>query len=298
MAGIPRLPWSPAIGQYTIYFNAFGWQHNRSRCHSSGGWFVQQESDKMREPLVGCRVLVTRAREAADRLAARLGQLGAEVVHHPVIRIAPPADWKPVDATLEHLDRYDWLVFSSVNGVRYLVERCGTRAASLNRLKIAAIGPGTAEELQRYGLKVDLVPAEYRAESLAAALRAEAPQARFLLARASRGREVLHEQLVAGGASVEQVVVYSSTDVETPDPTVAADLAAGRIDWITVTSSAIARSLVRLFGPTLGKSRLASISPLTSATLRELGQRPAAEAVRYTMDGLVEALLAVEQGCK
>jgi len=246
--------------------------------------------------LAGRRVLLTRAREVADRLAASLSDLGAEVVYHPVIRISPPADWSSVDAALGQLERYDWLVFSSANGVRYLLERLGGRASEVRRLKIAAIGPGTAEELHRYGLKVDLVPAEYRAESLAAALRAETPQARFLLARASRGREVLCEQLVAGGASVDQVVVYSSSDVETPEPGVAADLAAGRIDWITVTSSAIARSVVRLFGPALANSRLASISPLTSGTLRELGYAPAAEAERYTMDGLVDAIVTVERG--
>jgi uroporphyrinogen III methyltransferase/synthase len=256
---------------------------------------MQPESNS-RASLAGRRVLVTRARGAADRLVTLLEERGAEVIHHPVIRISPPADWAPVDAALEHLERYDWLVFSSANGVRYLLERLGNRACRLQRLKIAAIGPGTAEEIQRFGLTADLVPAEYRAESLADALRAETPRARFLLARASRGREVLCEQLLAGGATVEQVVVYTSSDVETPEPSVAADLDAGRIDWITVTSSAIARSLVRLFGPALASSRLASISPLTSSTLRDLGLSPTAEAERYTMEGLVEAIVAVERG--
>lgn len=246
------------------------------------------------QPLAALKILVSRPSEPSDRLGARLAELGAEVVHHPVIGIAGPADWAPVDAALERLDRYDWLVFSSANGVRYLVDRLRQRAGRLGSLKLAAIGPGTADELARYGLKADLVPADYRAESLAAALLAEAPTARYLLARASRGREVLAEQLLAGGAAVEQVVVYRSSDVETPEPSVARDLAAGRIQWVTVTSSAIARNLVRLFGPALAQTRLASISPITSATLRELGQEPAVEAARYTMEGLVAAIVAAE----
>ena len=158
---------------------------------------------------------------------------------------------------------------------------------------MAAIGPGTADELARYGLRADLVPGQYRAEALAEALAHEAPGRRFLLARASRGREVLAEQLSAAGATVEQIVVYSSTDVQEPDPAVAALLRAGRIDWITVTSSAIARSLVGLFGEDLRRAKLASISPITSGALRELGHQPAAEAAEYTVAGLVTAIVNV-----
>jgi uroporphyrinogen III methyltransferase/synthase len=239
--------------------------------------------------------MVTRAADGTDPLADLLSIRGAVVIHQPVIRIAAPSDWAPVDAVLGRLEDFDWLVFSSANGVRYLVGRLGGQAGRLGRLKLAAIGPGTAEELGRHGLKADLLPAEYRAESLAAALLAVAPRARFLLARASRGREVLSEQLAAAGASVTQVVVYESTDVDAPEAGVLESLAAGRIQWITVTSSAIARNLARLFGPALRRARLASISPITSATLRELGFEPAAEAGRYTMQGLVEAIVAAER---
>ncbi len=114
---------------------------------------------------------------------------------------------------------------------------------------------------------------------------------RFLLARASRGREVLAEQLRAAGATVEQIVVYTSGDVERPHTAVTALLRAGQIDWITVTSSAIARSLGRLFGQDLRRAKLASISPLTSGVLRELGESPAVEAAEYTMAGLVAAIV-------
>jgi len=244
-------------------------------------------------PLIGSRVLVTRPRDQAAALSQRLVELGAGVRIQPAIRISAPADWTPVDAALARLDEYDWLVFSSANGVRYLLDRLCEGKGDLRRLgriKLAAIGPGTAEALAGYRLRADLVPGEYRAEALARALAEEAPGRRFLLARASRGRDVLARQLAAAGGQVEQIVVYASTDVESPDPLVAAELAAGGIDWITVTSSAIARSLVRLFGDDLKHAKLASISPVTSEVRRELGHEPAAEATQYTIPGLVEVL--------
>ncbi len=138
--------------------------------------------------------------------------------------------------------------------------------------------------------KMQVVPDSFRAEALAEALLNEVRGHRFLLLRASRGREILAERLSAAGATVEQAVVYSSVDVEQPEATVAALLRQGRIDWTTVTSSAIARSLGKLFGEDLRKTRLASISPLTSGVLRELGFEPAVEATEYTMEGLASAI--------
>ena len=244
-------------------------------------------------PLFGVRIMVTRPCDAQDPLSAQLIALGAEVILQPAIEIAPPADWQPVDAALARLNEFDWLVFSSVNGVRYLLNRVGEahRPKLPKNVKLAAIGPGTAEELARYGQRADVVPDQFRAEALAEALLRVARDRRFLLARASRGREVLAEQLAAAGGIVEQIVVYSSRDVEAADPEVVARLRAGQIDWITVTSSAIARSLGRLFGNDLRRAKLASISPITSATLRELGYEPAAEAASYTMSGLAAAIV-------
>jgi uroporphyrinogen III methyltransferase / synthase len=131
---------------------------------------------------------------------------------------------------------------------------------------------------------------------LAELLAKEARGKRFLLARASRGREVLAETLRAAGGEVEQIVVYHSTDVATPDPEIAAALAAGQIDWVTVTSSAIANSLAKLFGEQLRKSKIVSISPVTSATLREMQIEPAAEAAVFTMAGVVDAILNASTG--
>jgi uroporphyrinogen III methyltransferase/synthase len=254
----------------------------------SGTWFT-------RRPLFGQRVLVTRPVEQASSLRQELAQLGAEVHVQPAIEIAPPDDWGSVDDALTRLNQFDWLVFSSANGVRAVLERIlqtGGDVRRLGGLKLAAIGPGTAAELELYRLKADLVPDEFRAESLAKGLAGQGGGRRFLLARASRGREVLAETLRAAGAELEQIVVYQSRDVRKPDAEIQAALAAGHIDWITVTSSAIARSLAGLFGDDLKRAKLVSISPVTSATLAELGLVPAAEAAEYTMLGLVQALLA------
>ncbi|MEX2114506.1 MAG: uroporphyrinogen-III C-methyltransferase [Pirellulales bacterium] len=258
--------------------------------HSQRGWFVDR-------PLFARQILVTRPRHQAQRLAALFDELGAGVLLQPAIEIGPPDDWQPVDRALAQLAQFDWLVFSSANGVRALLDRLlATRdLRSLAGVKLAAIGPGTADELARYHLHADLLPDEYRAESLAAALKQNiADRPRMLLVRASRGREVLAEELTAAGCQVDQVVVYASRDVTQPDPEVAELLANGAIDWVTVTSSAIARALAGMFGDHLRNSRLASISPVTSATLRELGYEVAAEARQYTMPGLVDAILAAQ----
>ena len=250
-------------------------------------WFASR-------PLFGERILVTRPLEQAGSLRESLEELGAEVLVQPAIEITPPEDWAPVDAALQRLPDYDWLVFSSANGVRYLLDRLESGGGDLRRLgqvRLAAIGPGTAEELARYRLKADLLPDEFRAESLAASLANEAQGKRFLLIRASRGREVLAEDLSRAGGTVEQVVVYQSRDVTSPEASIEQSLREGRIQWITVTSSAIARSLAALFGEHLRKARLASISPITSDVLRQVGFEPAVEARQYTMEGLVEAIL-------
>jgi uroporphyrinogen III methyltransferase/synthase len=157
--------------------------------------------------------------------------------------------------------------------------------------RLAAIGPGTADALTRYHLCADLVPPEFRAESLAAALAPLAAGRRCLLIRASRGREVLADRLRAAGATVDQVVAYTSVDVPAADAETVQLLASGGIDWIVVTSSAIARSLARLYSTDLARAKLASLSPVTSETLVELGYRPTVEAKSYTFAGLTAAIV-------
>lgn len=248
-------------------------------------------------PLFGKTVLVTRPEHQADDLAKRLQDLGANVLRQPAIEIAAPADWSPVDRVIGRLSEFDWLVFSSSNGVEHFFERLfelGHDARALTSVRLAAIGPGTAAALAHFHLRTDLQPDTYRAEALAESLAPDARGQKFLLLRASRGREVLAEMLTASGAIVEQVVVYESRDVPTADEDIARDLAAGNVNITTVTSSAIANSLVRLFGDDLRQTRLAAISPLTAATLTELGFPPAMVAGTYTAQGLVDAILAAE----
>ncbi len=251
-------------------------------------WFAER-------PLCGQTVLITRPRHQALDLCGRLGELGAGCLIQPAIEIAPPDHWQPVDAALDDVAGYDWLVFSSANGVRSLLERIWQRHGdlrSLGSVKLAVIGPRTADELAKFHLRPDITPEQYRAEALAAALTEAASGKRFLLARASRGREVLAEQLTAAGAAVDQIVVYNSVDVERPSEEIAEAMAAGKIHWTTVTSSAIARSLAKMFGDDLRQTQLASISPITSETLRQLGFEAAVEAVEFTTDGVIEAILA------
>lgn len=254
-------------------------------------WFASR-------PLVGQSVLVTRPIHQADALADQLAELGAAVLLQPAIEIGPPPDWAPVDAAIARLGSFDWLVFSSANGVHGLLGRLlgtGRDLRALHGVRLAAIGPATAAALAEYHLGADLQPAEYRAESLAESLAASGGR-RFLLLRASRGREVLAETLSTAGAEAEQVVVYESRDVAAPDPEVAAALARSGIDWITITSSAIARSLVSLFGEDLRRAKLAAISPLTAGVLEAAGYPVAAVASTYTTAGLIEAMLATAGG--
>jgi uroporphyrinogen III methyltransferase/synthase len=217
----------------------------------------------------------------------------------PVVEIRDPADWGPVDRALRQLAAFVWLVFTSGNGVHAFMRRLrslGLDMRSLGHLKLAAIGPATAAALRSYQLDADLVPGEFRSEALAQALSAHVAGKRVLLARADRGRELLYQEL-ARMASVEQVAVYSQVDAAADCANVLQGLRQGQVDWVTLTSSNIARAFVRSLDSEMlqhvreGKPRLASISPVTSAAIRELGLPIAAEAAEYTSAGLIEAIL-------
>jgi len=263
-----------------------------ARNRPAANWFSSR-------PLFGKTVLVTRPEHQADELSKRLRELGAEVLCQPAIEISPPADWSPVDSAIGDLDNFDWLVFSSSNGVHFFMQRLFALGHDVRRLagiRLAAIGPATVEALAEFHLVADVQPATYRAEALAEALAAQAVGKRVLLLRASRGREVLAEMLSKSGATVEQVIVYESRDVAKADGEIADAISAGRVHYVTVTSSAIARSLTSMFGDSLSKTRLAAISPLTAEVLAELGHPAAVIASEYTGDGLTQAILAAERG--
>ena len=250
-------------------------------------------------PLFGQRIVVTRPGDEADRSAADLEALGAEVLIAPTVEILPPLDYAPIDRAIAALDTFNWLVFTSANGVRSFLDRLevlGRDLRALGSVQLAAIGPATAEALARFHLKADLVPDSYRSEALAEALAPRVAGGRVLLARADRGRTVLLDEL-RPFAHVEQIAVYRNADAAALPPAVLDRLIAGSVDWITLTSSgrvhrAAPRPLARRGAApgSAAKVRLASLSPVTSATAARLGWPIAAEAEVYTWPGLVRAI--------
>ncbi len=250
-------------------------------------------------PLFGQAIVVTRPTGDAERAAATLEILGAEVLLAPTVRIGPVDDFRSLDRAIEDLKTFNWLVFTSSNGVSYFFDRLLSRGhdlRALGSLKLAAIGPTTAEALARFHLNADLVPDAYRSEALATALASRAAGQRILLARADRGRELLQDEL-SRVADVVQVAVYRNADAESIPEAVVARLIEGSVDWITLTSSAITERLYALLPEAaraqIGhRTRLASLSPVTTSTARRVGWTVAAEATTYTWEGLVEALVA------
>ncbi|QEH33216.1 Uroporphyrinogen-III C-methyltransferase [Aquisphaera giovannonii] len=254
-------------------------------------------------PLSGQRIVVTRPEGDAARSAAMLEAMGAEALIAPTIEVGPMPEGEtgPLDAAISRLAEYDWLVFTSANGVRFFLDRLlahGRDLRALGSLSLAAIGPATAAALESYHLRADLIPAEFRSEALAQALAERAAGCRILLARADRGRVVLREEL-SRLATVDQVAVYRNGDASVVPAAVLDRIAEGSVDWITLSSSAMAERLhgvlpeearARIRG---GYPRLASISPVTSGAIARLGWPVAAEASTYTWDGLVQAIVAV-----
>ena len=253
-------------------------------------------------PLAGRRVLVTRALAQAGELVARLRELGAEPVLCPVIEIAPPEDTGPLDRAIRELERYDWLVFTSVNGVDAFFRRLrelGRTPDSLGRIRIAAIGPATAERLRAYGLGTDLVPGEFVAEAVAAALvECGIAGRRVLLPRAAEARETLPETLREAGAAVYVVPAYRTRPVD-PPPEALERLRAGEVDIVLLTSSSTARNLVAALGHDLSvleRPVIACIGPITAAAAREAGIRVDLVADEYSIPGLLRTVVeAVEE---
>lgn len=251
-----------------------------------------------RLPLFGKRVVVTRAAEQAGAAVERLRALGAAAIELPVIAIRPLEDYSVLDEAIRRLPDYDWLIFTSANGVRYFFERLDASARDVRALpaRICAIGPATRRALEAFHLKVDLVPEEYVAESLVRAFSSyELGGKRMLLARAETARELLPDELRRLGASVDIAPAY-----RTVMPEDAAERARvvfqTKPDWVLLTSSSIVRNLLAVAGRNaLEGVKLASIGPVTSAAARQLGLAVAVEAQPYTIDGLVEAILYAER---
>ncbi len=254
-----------------------------------------------RRPLFGRRVVVTRARAQAGELSARLERLGAEVLEFPTIEIRPPEDWRPLDEAIRDLDSFSWLIFTSVNGVDAFVDRLSHHGLDLRAVprgaRVAAIGPATAQRIREAGLRVDVVPDEFRAEALIESVSGAALAGkRILIPRARAAREILPEKLREAGAEVVVAPAYESIPSSEGKDELAKMLEAGGIDCVTFTASSTVENFVGAFGVEeagrlLGGTRVACIGPITAETARSSGIRVDVEAREYTIPGLIEAVV-------
>jgi uroporphyrinogen III methyltransferase / synthase len=258
------------------------------------GWYE-------RSPLFGRRIVVTRARAQAGELSREMEALGAEVFEFPTIEIRHPKDFAPLDEAIRDLDSFDWIVFTSVNGVEAFVERLEHHGLDLRavprRTKVAAIGPATAEKVEEAGLRVDVTPEEYRAEALIEALKEDSLWGkRVLIPRAKVAREVLPEKLREAGAEVVVPPAYESVPSSEGQGRLKELLENGEIDCVTFTASSTVENFVRAFGQEetarlLSRARVACIGPITVETARKHGFGVDVEASEYTLPGLVDAVM-------
>jgi uroporphyrinogen III methyltransferase/synthase len=258
-------------------------------------WFEQK-------PLFGKKIVVTRAREQASDFVAHLSELGAECVEFPTIEVIPPLSWKELDRAIQNLETYQWLVFTSVNGVKYFFDRLeisGQDARNLKGIRVAAIGPKTADAIQEKGVKPDLVPQEYRAEAVVEAFRKHGVKgAKILLARAAEAREVLPQELEKMGAAVEVVEAYRTVRPEGAKDEIRAMLEKGDIHMVTFTSSSTVSNFMDMFqeesDPLLKwmeKVTVASIGPVTAKTAHDRGLSVRITPSDYTIEALAQAIV-------
>jgi len=253
------------------------------------------------QPLLGKRVLVTRPKGQEAELAQRLRALGAEPMLLPAIAILPPEDWSSVDEAIRQLESFDWVVFTSVNGVRSFLgrmEELGVPVSALSSRRLAAIGPATANALGTACRAPDVVPEQFLSDAVPDAL-GKVEGLRILLPRADIARKEMAIELRRRGAEVVEVAVYrvqpGGEELKellrhSPSP-----------DFITLTSPSAVRSLARMLEET-GRSEwlahvpLVCIGPITANAVRELGYMPAAVAREHTVEGLLQALMEIAQG--
>jgi len=244
-------------------------------------------------PLFGKRIIVTRDRRQSSMLAEPLEALGAEILFVPVIEIADPAESGSLEQAIQNLASYDWLIFTSVNGVRHFVDALDRSDRDLRNLKakLCAIGSSTRTAIEALHLRVDVMPEEYVAESLVEALAAEDLKGkRILLPRAAVARDLVPVTLRDRGAVVDVVETYR-TIIPADATARAKEALAHKPDWITFTSSSTVKNLLAVTGrEALAGIKVASIGPVTSATAREAGLTVDVEAQPHTIEGLVDAI--------
>ena len=253
-----------------------------------------------KRPLLGKRIVVTRARQQASDLVRRLSDLGAECLEFPTIKVVSADDAGPLDDAVQNLSVYDWIIFTSVNGVKFFFDHLfGTDkdVRALNHLHTAAIGPATAEKLFEYGLKSDIIPQTYRAEAVVDAFRKiKLEGKKILLPRAKEARPVLPVELRKMGAEVDEVTAYLTEKVRENGDQLLERLEAKTIDLITFTSSSTVQNFKDLLPPDNFKQlikgiAIASIGPITTETAIESGFEVLITAKSFTIPGLCEAVV-------
>tara|TARA_B100001123_G_scaffold244518_1_gene273387 strand:+ start:8063 stop:9610 length:1548 start_codon:yes stop_codon:yes gene_type:complete len=257
------------------------------------------------KPLFGKRILVTRPETQAADLVKRLSNLGADPIEAPMIRIEPPDDYGPLDKACELADTFDWVVFTSVNGVDSFLKRLIHGAKDIRELRgvrLCAIGPATAARLAEYGLKVDLIPPEYRGEAVAEALRGAdtLSERRILLPRADIARELLPDELRRAGAKVVDVTAYRTVlagGEKDTGPDVYKMLLDQKIDVVTFTSASTVRNFVKALGPEpaadlLNTTVVAAIGPITAEAANHLNIQTTIMPSTYTVPALIDAIVA------
>lgn len=254
------------------------------------------------KPLFGKRIIVTRAREQASGFLKALYRLGAECLQFPTIKVVPPENWGALDKAVRGLESYQWLLFTSVNGVKYFFERLealGKDVRDLKGLRIAAIGPKTAETLQPFGIKPDIMPDEYRAEAMVECFKEWGIKGeKVLLPRAARAREVLSEELNKMGAEIDIVPAYQTIKPDQDTGQVWDMIEKGAIDMVTFTSSSTVMNFLEMFSVDeqrfkkyMANVAVACIGPITAKTAQNNGLKINLIPPEYTIESLTKAII-------
>ena len=252
------------------------------------------------KPLLGRCIMITRPRIQSGSFVRGLEELGSEVIECPTIEIIPPESYVPLDRTIQALEEYDWIVFTSVNGVKEFLNRLqylGKDSAALEGIRLAAIGPETAREIASHGIQVEFVPADYRAEGILHGLNpAEVEGKRFLLPRAATARDILPRTLKEWGAEVDVVQAYRTVPAKGSAAILSGVLSENKVDMVTFTSSSTVKYFVDLLSPVdlrkfCNAVAVACIGPITKGTAESNRVRVDVLAKEYTVSGLIEAIV-------